>query len=76
MPMVGSNTGDGAVEVPPSTKPSSSSPGLLRRLGLWTVAFCVGVAVLAAVGFLWFIWRVPCRPMKSRSTATPTVSSR
>jgi uncharacterized SAM-binding protein YcdF (DUF218 family) len=31
----------------------------LRRLGLWTVAFCVGVAVLAGVGFLWFIWRVP-----------------
>jgi uncharacterized SAM-binding protein YcdF (DUF218 family) len=58
MPMVGSNTGDGAVEVPRSTKPSSS-PGLLRRLGLWTVAFCVGVAVLAGVGFLWFIWRVP-----------------
>jgi uncharacterized SAM-binding protein YcdF (DUF218 family) len=58
MPMVGSNTGDGAVEVPRSTKPSSS-PGLLRRLGLWTVAFCVGAAVLAGVGFLWFIWRVP-----------------
>ncbi len=56
--MVGSNTGDGAVEVPRSTKPSSS-PGLLRRLGLWTVAFCVGAAVLAGVGFLWFIWRVP-----------------
>jgi len=59
MPMVGSNTGDGAVEVPRATKPSSSSPGLLRRLGLWTIAFCVGVAALAAVGFLWFIWRVP-----------------
>jgi uncharacterized SAM-binding protein YcdF (DUF218 family) len=59
MPMVGSNTGDGAVEAPRSTKPSSSSPGLLRRLGLWTVAFCVGAAVLAGVGFLWFIWRVP-----------------
>jgi uncharacterized SAM-binding protein YcdF (DUF218 family) len=58
MPMGGSNTGDGAVEVPRSTKPSSS-PGLLRRLGLWTVAFCVGAAVLAGVGFLWFIWRVP-----------------
>ena len=57
--MVGSNTGDGAVEVPRATKPSSSSPGLLRRLGLWTIAFCVGVAALAAVGFLWFIWRVP-----------------
>ena len=57
--MVGSNTGDGAVEVPRSTKPSSSSPGLLRRLGLWTIAFCVGVAALTAVGFLWFIWRVP-----------------
>src|SRR5262245_9238471 len=59
MPMVGSNTGDGAVEASRSTKPSPSSPGLLRRLGLWTVAFCVGVAVLAGVGFLWFIWRVP-----------------
>src|SRR5438132_9715642 len=58
MPMVGSNTGDGAVEVPRSTKPSSS-PGLLRRLGLWTVAFCIGAAVLAGVGFLWFIWHVP-----------------
>ena len=56
--MVGSNTGDDAVEVPRSTKPSSS-PGLLRRLGMWTVVFCVGVAVLAGVGFLWFIWRVP-----------------
>jgi uncharacterized SAM-binding protein YcdF (DUF218 family) len=59
MPMVGSNTGDGAVEASRATKPSPSSPRLLRRLGLWTVAFCVGVAVLAGVGFLWFIWRVP-----------------
>jgi len=72
--MVGSNTGDGAVEAPHSTKPSSSSPGLLRRLGLWTVAFCIGAAVLAGVGFLWFIWHVPADEVALDRTADGIVA--
>jgi uncharacterized SAM-binding protein YcdF (DUF218 family) len=60
MPMVGTNTGDGAAEMPRSTETSSRPSGaLLRRLGWSTVAVCAAVVVLLGLGFLWFIWRVP-----------------
>jgi uncharacterized SAM-binding protein YcdF (DUF218 family) len=60
MPTVGTNTGDGAAEMPRSTETSSRQSGsLLRRLGWSTVALCAAVVVLLGLGFLWFIWRVP-----------------
>ena len=60
MPMVGTNTGDGAAEMPHSTETSSRESGaLLRRLGWSTVALCAAVVVLLGLGFLWFVWRVP-----------------
>jgi uncharacterized SAM-binding protein YcdF (DUF218 family) len=60
MPTVGTNTGDGAAEMPRSTETSSRQSGsLLRRLGWSTVALCAVVVVLLGLGFLWFIWRVP-----------------
>jgi uncharacterized SAM-binding protein YcdF (DUF218 family) len=60
MPTVGTNTGDGAAEMPRSTETSSRQSGaLLRRLGWSTVAVCAAVVVLLGLGFLWFIWRVP-----------------
>jgi uncharacterized SAM-binding protein YcdF (DUF218 family) len=60
MPMVGTNTGDGAAEMPRSTETSSRQSGaLLRRLGWSTVALCAIVVVLLGLGFLWFVWRVP-----------------
>ena len=60
MPTVGTNTGDGAAEMPRSTETSSRPSGaLLRRLGWSTVALCAAVIVLLGLGFLWFIWRVP-----------------
>ncbi len=60
MPTIGTNTGDGAAEMPRSTEtPSRQSGSLLRRLGWSTVALCAAVLVLLGLGFLWFIWRVP-----------------
>jgi uncharacterized SAM-binding protein YcdF (DUF218 family) len=60
MPTLGTNTGDGAAEMPRSTETSSRQSGaLLRRLGWSTVALCAAVVVLLGLGFLWFIWRVP-----------------
>jgi uncharacterized SAM-binding protein YcdF (DUF218 family) len=60
MPTVGTNTGDGAAEMPRSTETSSRQSGsLLRRLGWSTVAVCAAVVVVLGLGFLWFIWRVP-----------------
>ena len=60
MPTIGTNTGDGAAEMPRSTETSSRQSGsLLRRLGWSTVALCAAVLVLLGLGFLWFIWRVP-----------------
>jgi uncharacterized SAM-binding protein YcdF (DUF218 family) len=60
MPTIGTNTGDGAAEMPRSTETSSRPSGsLLRRLGWSTVALCAAVVVLLGLGFLWFIWRVP-----------------
>jgi uncharacterized SAM-binding protein YcdF (DUF218 family) len=60
MPTVGTNTGDGAAEMPRSTETSSRQSGsLLRRLGWSTVALCAAVLMLMGLGFLWFLWRVP-----------------
>jgi len=60
MPTLGTNTGDGAAEMPRSTETSSRQSGaLLRRLGWSTVALCAIVVVLLGLGFLWFVWRVP-----------------
>ena len=60
MPTIGTNTGDGAAEMPRSTETSSRQSGsLLRRLGWSTVALCAAVLVLLGLGFLWFIWRIP-----------------
>jgi len=47
MPTIGTNTGDGAAEMPRSTETSSRQSGsLLRRLGWSTVALCAAVLVL------------------------------
>ncbi len=57
MPMVGSKTGDGAGNLPPP--PAGAPGGLMRRIRGLTVALCVVLALLAAAGFLLFLWRVP-----------------
>jgi uncharacterized SAM-binding protein YcdF (DUF218 family) len=60
MPTAGSNTGDGAAEVPRSSEPRSRASGvLLRRLGWSTAVLCAVAALLLGAGFLWFISRVP-----------------
>ena len=60
MPRIGSNTDDGAAGV---TRPAERSPRaprtLLRRVGWATFVLCSIMALLAGLGFLWFVWRVP-----------------
>src|SRR5436190_4790105 len=58
MPMVGSNTDDGAREI--AAAAAARAPGrLLRRIGWSTMAVCAAAALGLALGFLWFIWRLP-----------------
>ncbi|MGH6770025.1 MAG: YdcF family protein [Xanthobacteraceae bacterium] len=40
-------------------KPGRAPRSLLRRLGMATLAICVGAAGLLALGFLWFVWLLP-----------------
>jgi len=58
MPMVGSDTDDGAREI--AAAAAARAPGrLLRRIGWSTVAICAAAGLALALGFLWFIWRLP-----------------
>src|SRR5256885_12397887 len=58
MPTVGSNAEDGAGEI--AAAPPAPAPGrLLRRIGWFTVAICATAGLMLALGFLWFIWRLP-----------------
>ena len=58
MPMAGSNAEDGAGEI--AAAPPAPAPGrLLRRIGWFTVAICATAGLMLALGFLWFIWRLP-----------------
>jgi uncharacterized SAM-binding protein YcdF (DUF218 family) len=60
MPTAGSNTDDGPAGVPRSTdrSPRASRP-LLWRIGWSTFVLCAAALLLAGLGFVWFIWRVP-----------------
>src|SRR5437588_7134005 len=58
MLMVGSNAEDGAGDI--AAAPPVPAPGrLLRRIGWFTVAICATAGLMLALGFLWFIWRLP-----------------
>ena len=63
MPTVGSNTGGGAAEAPRSMEPSSRRPSglLLRRLAWSTLVACSAAVLLLALGFVWFVFRVPAK---------------
>ena len=39
--------------------PERASGGLLRRLGVATIALCFIGAIGLAAGFLWFVWQLP-----------------
>jgi uncharacterized SAM-binding protein YcdF (DUF218 family) len=56
MPMVGSELDNGPRETAAAGRPPSR---LLRRIGWSTVAICVTAGLVLALGFLWFIWRLP-----------------
>jgi uncharacterized SAM-binding protein YcdF (DUF218 family) len=64
MPTIGSSTGDrrGGASAPPTSGHGSSR--LLRRLVRVTVALGVGVVLLLALGFVWFVSVVPTEEIK------------
>lgn len=59
MPMVGSETDDRAAGLPRPAEPSRAPGRLLRGIGWSTFAICVAVPFGLALGFLWFIARLP-----------------
>jgi len=59
MPMVGSKTDSGAGAMSRPVEVSRAPGRLLRRIGWTTIAICAGAVLLLAVGFVWFIWRLP-----------------
>ena len=59
MAMVGSKPEDGATGLARAADTSRASGRLLRGIGWLTATICVATPVLLALGFLWFIWRLP-----------------
>src|SRR3989442_14870855 len=59
MPMVGSRTDSGAGDQAPPAAPDRAPARLLRRVGWSTIAISVACGLMVALGFLWFIWRLP-----------------
>jgi len=59
MPMVRSKTDGDAGGMARSAAPPRAPGRVLRRVGWTTIALCAGSALLLALGFLWFIWRLP-----------------
>jgi uncharacterized SAM-binding protein YcdF (DUF218 family) len=59
MAMVGSNSEGGAGAAAPPAEPWRAARRLLRRVGWSTAVICASAAFLLALGFLWFIWRLP-----------------
>jgi len=61
MPIIGSRTGEGGDG---RAEPSRGAGRLLRRLVRVTVALTVGVLLLLALGFLWFVSVLPTDEVK------------
>jgi uncharacterized SAM-binding protein YcdF (DUF218 family) len=59
MPMVRSKTDGDAGGMAHSAAVARAPGRLLRRVGWTAIALCTGSALLLALGFLWFIWRLP-----------------
>src|SRR5262245_29875517 len=59
MPMVGTEFDDRAAEMVRPTQEPRASGRLLRGIGWSTIVICLAVPLLLAVGFFWFISRVP-----------------
>src|SRR4051812_29996606 len=59
MAMVGSKSETGAGAAGSATEPSRAASRLLRRIGWSTIAVSATAALFLALGFLWFIWRLP-----------------
>jgi uncharacterized SAM-binding protein YcdF (DUF218 family) len=59
MAMIGSKSEAGAEATGPATEPSPAPSRLLRRIGWSTVAISAVATLLLALGFLWFIVRLP-----------------
>ena len=59
MAVVGSNTNDAAPDLARAARPPRRGGGLLRGIGWATAVVCVGTPLALALGFLWFIGRLP-----------------
>jgi uncharacterized SAM-binding protein YcdF (DUF218 family) len=59
MAMVGPNSERGMGDAAPVTEPSRTGSRLLRCIGWSTAAICTAAVLVLALGFLWFIWRLP-----------------
>jgi uncharacterized SAM-binding protein YcdF (DUF218 family) len=57
MAMAGSNSESGMGAA--AAQPSRPASRLLRRIGWSTAAICAAAVAALALGFLWFIWRLP-----------------
>jgi len=59
MTVVGSNTGNAAPDVPRARQLPRTADRLLRGMVRATIAICVAAPLALALGFLWFILRLP-----------------
>src|SRR5437016_4564538 len=55
---------------PETTTPPAPAPGrLLRRAVAGTLALCAAIALLLALGFPWFVWRLPAEEVELHRNA-------
>src|SRR5262245_65725516 len=59
MAAVGSNTDDSAPDAATVAAPARPPSRLLRVIGWATAAICAGAPVTLALGFAYFVWRLP-----------------
>jgi uncharacterized SAM-binding protein YcdF (DUF218 family) len=74
MPILGSDTRDGAAGVPRAVQGARAQGSLLWRLGRSILLLAGGAALLLGLGFLWFIWRIPEHEVALRGTADGIVA--
>jgi uncharacterized SAM-binding protein YcdF (DUF218 family) len=51
-----------------------TQPPLLRRIRRTGLLLCIGVALLLAIGFGWFVWRIPAEEVQLTRTADAIVA--
>ena len=74
MPLLGRGPDETAGGAPPPVAPERTRGSALRRLVRWTFALCLILAIVAGIGFVWFVVRVPTDEVRLNGKADAIVT--